>query len=210
MEWNDIWKIALSAVTALGGFSAIFVAVIKFSSEIIAKRLEEKYSMKLNKELEKYKSNLDNRNYITKAKFDIELSIYKELSENFFNMVKNINSLIPSGVSQRLADEKAQKELDNTHYKNSIDAIVEAQDSLNANAAFIPEEFYNSYKELLAISNKQITAFSRRWNVFIFASQEEKEKLSMDDYHRTDELNNKFDELNKAIRNYLAQLDIIE
>ena len=86
MEWDDIWKIVLGVITSLGGFSVIFIAVIKFSSDIIAKRLEEKYTLKLNKELEKYKSNLDNKIYITKTKFDAEFSIYRDLSKVFFDI----------------------------------------------------------------------------------------------------------------------------
>lgn len=209
MQWSDIWKIAISAVTALGGFGVIFIAVIKFSSEIIAKRLEEKYSLKLNKELEKYKSSLDNKNYISKAKFDIELNIYRELSKYFFEMVKNINALIPYGYTKVLADKEAQKKVETENYKKSIESIIAAQDCLNGNAAFIPENIFKCYDELLIISRIQTDVFSDRWDVLYLVPQEEKERLSLEDYNRTKELNDKFKVLNQTIRKYLSELEII-
>jgi hypothetical protein len=65
--------------------------IIKFSSNIIAKRLDERYTLKLNKEFEKYKSIIDNKTYISKTKFDTEFAIYRELSNAFFEMVKGID-----------------------------------------------------------------------------------------------------------------------
>ena len=66
MGWDEIWKIVFGIITSIGGVGVIILAIIKFSSNIIAKRLEEKYSLKLSKELEKYKSTLDNKIYISK------------------------------------------------------------------------------------------------------------------------------------------------
>ena len=46
MNWNDIWKIILAAIASAGGFSAIIIAVIKFSSNFIADKLSKKYDLK--------------------------------------------------------------------------------------------------------------------------------------------------------------------
>ena len=72
---NNIVQIVLGIITSIGGIGAIFTAVIKFSSNFIAERLEEKYSLKLNKELEAYKSSLENKNYISK-KTNKKINIY--------------------------------------------------------------------------------------------------------------------------------------
>ena len=58
---NDIVEIVLGVIAGVGGISGIILAGIKLSANTIAKRLEEKYTLKLNKELERYKSNLDNK-----------------------------------------------------------------------------------------------------------------------------------------------------
>ncbi len=54
MSPGDVWKIVAGIIAGFGGFGAVIVLVIKFSANIIANRLAEKYSLKMNKELEKY------------------------------------------------------------------------------------------------------------------------------------------------------------
>lgn len=210
MHWDEIWKIVLGILTSIGGIGMIVLGVVKFSSNIIAKRLEEKYTMKLNKELEKYKSNLDNKNYISKTKFDTEFSIYRELSKAYFDMIKDISLMIPSGFSTKIADKAAQKEHENKLYSNAIEKTVVAQDVLNANAPFIQSDLFDKYNNILQLCKRQINTFERRWNVLIIASQEDKESFSMEDYKRTEDINTKFSELNEKIRTYLATLDVIE
>ena len=85
---NEVSKVVLAVLTSVGGISGLLILTIKISVNTIAERLEQKYSLKLDKELEKYKSNLDNKIYISKTKFDTEFNIYRELSKVFFEMVK--------------------------------------------------------------------------------------------------------------------------
>ncbi|RFZ77336.1 hypothetical protein DS742_19295 [Lacrimispora amygdalina] len=207
---GEIWEIVLGIIAGFGGVGVIILAIIKFSAEQIARRLEEKYSLKLNKELEKYKYNLDNKIYISKTKFDTEFSIYKELSKAFFDLVKDISLLIPTGVTTKIADEKAQKEYENKLYSDAVEKAIVAQDALNSNAPFIQSDLFNKYNIIFQLCNRQLKTFERRWNVLIMASQEEKESFSTEDYNRTDEINTKFSELNEKIRTYLATLDVIE
>ena len=46
---NIILQIAIAVVISAGGISGILLAVIKFSSNIIADKLSKKYELKLNK-----------------------------------------------------------------------------------------------------------------------------------------------------------------
>lgn len=210
MDWNDIWKIVLGIVASVGGIGGIILAVIKFSSSIIAKRLEERYSLKLNKELEKYKSSLDNKIYISKTKFDTEFSIYRELSKAFFELVKNINGMIPYGYSKVPADETVRKEYEEKTYSKASSSVIIAQDTLNSNAPFISYDIFEKYHSILKLCNIQLNAFERRWDKLSLVSQEEKEKFSVDDYNRTGEINDNFKELNTNIREYLAKLDVLD
>ena len=203
-------EIVLSVLASVGGIGIVFTAVIKFSSDFIAKRLEERYSLKLNKELEKYKSMVESKNYISKTKFDTEFEIYRNLSKTFFEMVKYINIMIPTGISSQPADEEAKKEWENRVYKSANAACVESQDTLNSNAPFIPEELFNGYDNILRLCRLQLDAFERRWNVFYLASQSEKESFTTDDYKRTKEINESFTRLNNMVRDYLSKLDVIE
>ena len=67
--WDELWKIVLGVLASVGGVGVVIVAAVKFSADIIAKRLEEKNTLKMNKELEKYRVGLDNKIYISKTKF---------------------------------------------------------------------------------------------------------------------------------------------
>ena len=157
---NDIVEIVLGVLAGVGGISGILLAGIKLSVNTIAKRLEEKYTLRLNKELERYKSNLDNKIYISKAKFDAEFEIYRELSKAFFEMVKNISILIPTGFLVP-ADPEEKKEYDKKIYKEAMQSTVKAQDILNGNIPFISEEIYNAYTEILKLCRQQLNAFEK-------------------------------------------------
>ncbi|WP_368199364.1 hypothetical protein [Blautia wexlerae] len=206
---GDIWQIVLGVITSLGGCGVIFTVIIKFSSNIIAERLQEKYNLKLNKELEAYKSALESKTYISKTKFDAEFEIYRSLSKAFFEMVKDVSVMIPCGVSMQIADEEKKREHDNKLYNIACKSCVVAQDTLNGNAPFISEEIFNKYTEIMKLCNMQLGAFERRWNVLYIASQKEKETFTHEDYARTEEINDKFKAVNNQVRAYLSKLDVI-
>lgn len=210
MQWNDVWKIVLCVIGSLGGVSVIFVAVIKYCTDIIAERLSKKYELKMQKELERYKSGLDNKIYISKAKFDTEFALYRELSKSFFEMVVSITTMIPAGYAKYPADKETRKEYENNLYNTALERTVAAQDAINSNAPFIPENLHDMYQEIMGLCRIQLGVFEERWNILSFASQEEKERFSLEDYKRSGEISSKFKELNTELRNYLAKLDIIE
>lgn len=207
---DKLWQIVLGVVASVGGIGGVILIIIKLSVDIIAKRLEERYSLKLNKELELYKSNLDNKIYISKTKFDTEFEIYRDLSKVFFEMIRDISKIIPSGYATYPADEEKRKKYEKEIYNNAVTSTVKAQDVLNGNAPFIPEYLFTEYNEIVNLCNIQLNVFRKRWDVYNFAPQEEKESFSTEDYQRTNKINEKFRTLNENIRNYLSKLDVIE
>lgn len=210
MNRDTVLKIVLSIVGSVGGAGAIIALVVKFSANLIADKLKKKYELETTKKLEKYKSKLENKNYISKTRFDTEFSIYRTLSVAFFDMVKNISVMIPDGYTQVPADPKVKKEYDKKVYNLALTAVVKAQDTLNGNAPFISEDMYNEYSAILKLCNLQLEVFSNRWNVLYLASQEEKEKLDLEDYKRTGTINESMKELNNKVRKYISTLDVIE
>lgn len=84
MDWAKIAEFAFSCIVAVGGIGAVFTGVVKWSSDIIADRLSRKYQIQLEKEKEKYKTELSRKEYISKTRFEAEFSMYKELSEKTF------------------------------------------------------------------------------------------------------------------------------
>lgn len=210
MNRDTVLKIVLSIVGSVGGAGAIIALVVKFSANLIADKLKKKYELETTKKLEEYKSKLENKNYISKTRFDTEFSIYRTLSVAFFDMVKNISVMIPDGYTQVPADPKVKKKYDKKVYNLALTAVVKAQDTLNGNAPFISEDMYNEYSAILKLCNLQLEVFSNRWNVLYLASQEEKEKLDLEDYKRTGTINESMKELNNKVRKYISTLDVIE
>lgn len=210
MNRDTVLKIVLSIVGSVGGAGAIIALVVKFSANLIADKLKKKYELETTKKLEEYKSKLENKNYISKTRFDTEFSIYRTLSVAFFDMVKNISVMIPDGYTQVPADPKVKKKYDKKVYNLALTAVVKAQDTLNGNAPFISEDMYNEYSAILKLCNIQLDVFSTRWNVLYLASQEEKEKLDFEDYERTRTINESMKELNNKVRKYISTLDVIE
>lgn len=207
---NQAWSIVKAIIVSVGGIGAIITAVVYFSSNFIAERLQKKYELKINEKFEKYKADIDNKKYVTKTKFDAEFELYKNLSKNFFDLVKCISVLIPQGLVSVPADAGKREELDKKHYTAAYTALIAAQDQLNSNAAFIPEKFYNAYEEIRQLCNMQLSDFEERWNVGAFIPQGEKASLPYETYKRTGEINDKFKQLNSELREYLSKLDVIE
>lgn len=200
----------MGILAGVGGVGGIILGIVKFSTNMIAQRLEEKYIMKLNKELEKYKSELKNKVYISKTMFDTEFSIYRELSKAYFDVEKSIYAMIPYGYATYPADKEVRTDNERACYKSALEAVVFAQDALNSNAPFIPNEFYIKYNEILRLSKHQLGVFKERWNVSNFAPQEEKETLSGKDFMRTKEIQDNLKDLNRSIREYLSKLDVLD
>lgn len=209
MDVAQIGSIVAACIVSAGGIGGITIAVIKFSSNFIAERLSAKYESKLEKSLEKYKTELSKKEYVSKTRFDAEFGIYRELSATFCTMVKDISVMIPAGFNWQPAGEEERKKYEDDCYKTANTSTVKAQDSLYASAAFIPEEYFKGYEEILSLCKQQLNTFAFRYNVLSLETEKEKRSLSHEDYKRTTEINEKWMKHNGVIREYLASLDVI-
>ena len=210
MTWGDVLKVITSFIVSMGGGGAIVWFVVKLISNEIADRLSKKYDLKLSKELEKYKSGLENKIYISKTRFDAEFKIYRELSLKFAELVKCANVMIPSGYNKVIADKSKRKEYEEECYKNTLNAYTEAQNVLFSNCQFIDEKISDGYQNILFLCRKHIDKFEERYNILDLRDQNEKEKFDLEDYKRTDEINDKWVEQNQYVRSYLSKIDVLE
>lgn len=210
MNWETVWQIALAAIVSAGGIGGILIGVVKFSANQIAERMSKKFEASISKELEKYKTELSKKEYVSKARFDAEFGIFRELSRTFFNMVRDINSLVPAGYHEVPANENDFKEYQEKCWQSASKSLQIAQETLFQNAPFISEDLYNSFSELLSLTNLQIYAYTKRFNVGYYVPPDEKNSFSSDDYKRAIEIQQKMDALNKKIRKYLSSLEVSE
>lgn len=208
MEFQNIVAIVIACIASAGGIGGIIIAVVKFCSDLIADRLSAKYEAKLQKEMERYKVQLNKKGYVSKTRFDAEFLLFQQLSKAFFEMVKGITIMIPYGLATYPSDEKKRKEYENGLHATAFQATVVAQDILNGNIPFIQEKIYNECNEILSLCKMQLDAFERRWNVLYFS--ENKEYFTDEETARSKEIDNKFKSLCVEMRTYLSNLDIIE
>ena len=212
MTWEAVWKIISAAILSAGGIGAVIVAVVCFSANKIADRLSKKYDLKLEQELEKYKTTLSQKEYITKTRFDAEFAVFRELNSSFFVAVRNINSIIPStGVMYVPVDPEERKRRDIEHYDEANKASIHAQDVLNENISFIPQKFYERYDELLSLCYKQLDIERERYVMVFGPSAQSTEDIKKpEDYERTEEINELFLEIGGEVREYFDSLEVIE
>lgn len=170
MTLSDIGQIVAAAVVSVGGVAGIIVLAVKFSSNILAERLSQKYELKLNKELEEHKLSLDKKNYISRAMFDREFEIYQSISnaltevfyslELYYGIRKSDTNIIKA--DEIYMDNPRLEELAETVKKGDAvteiqmeclkkemcEQVIELQRIIDRNASFIAQENFVLYSTL--------------------------------------------------------------
>lgn len=213
MDWEKIAEIVFTCIAAIGGVGAVFIAVIKWSSNIIADRLSRKYQIQLEKEKEKYKSELSKKEYISKTRFEAEFSMYKDLSEKNISMVYCVGeaTVITRGAlySNEEIDEVIQR---------LCDQINEAELANKGYAPFIQESFFDKYCELGRQATKAFRLFKawkqykngEKFAVIIGENMYSDQEEVIEAIEATQkELSANSDKLLKDLREYLRTLDVL-
>lgn len=229
MEIAEIWQIAGAIIISAGGAGVVIVGIFKFLSEKIAEKLSAKYQLKLDEELEKYKSRLDRKNYVSQVRFDKEFSVYTDLSEKGISAVFSTADIIHLLNSSRSpADFEEQK-------KDIVDKYNIANRALQQYAPFMNETLYALYKDMFCkfrIFLNFYTYWERTVNDYgrnaLITIQVEppyvdnilrSEEITQSHYtlqqvekiivQTQADITNSSDEITKAVRAYLNNLDVI-
>jgi uncharacterized membrane-anchored protein YhcB (DUF1043 family) len=144
VSWDDVIKVALTAVGGVAGIGLIIGAAVKFSADRIAERLSQKYQLQMNKEFVRYKNNLDKKTYISQARFDKEFEIYQELSEKVLTMVFDFAELIRTIRLNR----EDHKDLINNTLRTAVDSYNETNKATREYAPFMSENMYILFIQL--------------------------------------------------------------
>lgn len=207
MEWETIWKTLSAIIISFGGAGAIIVAVTKFSVNRIADSLEKKYELKLSKELETFKNRLENKSYVSKARFDAEFQIYRQLSEITVTTVKEISQLFPTFTRDCRDDYDTYKQ----RYDLALEKTVKYQDTLASCAPFISADMYSLFSTLEVKCKSQLGAFV---DFRLRPDAEEYVKECKDAYKdvwtRTKDIQKDIDIIIEKLRDHLAQLEVME
>lgn len=99
----------MACIASAGGIGGIIIAAIKFSSNLIAEQLAKKYDLKLNKEMELYRNNIESKKSISKALFDKEYEIYLTFNMDFGKLYNDIQIYV--GLQKAPGNIKSVAEL---------------------------------------------------------------------------------------------------
>ena len=204
---NQIVDVVAACIISAGGVGGIILGAVKFASNTIADKLEKKYELRLNKELELYKAGVGNKIYISKTKFDTEFQLYRQLSNHYAKMIKEVAQLFPVFTKDARDDYEKYK----SQHDRALDAIVLAQDELCSSAPFISKDLYDEFIEIENLCKRQLSDFQD----FRLRPDAENYRSECHDeykatYKRTKEINDKFNELLENLRDYISKLDVIE
>ena len=214
MNWTHIFEIAISCLVGVGGVGVVFFGLTKWTSDIIAERLSKKYQLQLEKEIEKYKAELNKKEYVSKTRFNTEFQMYQDLAE------KNITMVYCAGEAVMISQGMLESEVEIEEFiKRFCDSINDAGITNRKYAPFISERIYTRYL-LLEQSATEIFTLIKAW-VQYRHGETHNFKISDTTYHSITEvtkamidkqkiISNDSDQLLRELRDYLSKLEVIE
>lgn len=144
MDLVSVLKVVIAIIGSIGGAGVIISAVVKFSSDRIAERLKANYQLEIDKKLEGYKADIEQRNHIRQANYDREVIVYQELCEKFNDMIEAVFFLFPIGCTLGTRyenDDELLKEC-NDRFRKARETYRCADIALATKAPFIPKQLY--------------------------------------------------------------------
>lgn len=173
---------------------------------------QQKKQLAYDKKLENYKSRLDNKNYVSKVRFDAEFLLYRELTVACRNMVNDVYFVYPTYANEP-ADKELQEKYKQEIYEKAQKAYGEFNKLITSNAPFIPKEFYDRFISIMKLCKENLDVYAYRWNrgfLGVWEGSQDKREAESEAYKRTGEINKIFEALIDDIRAYLNNLDVNE
>lgn len=221
IDWQKIAEIALTCIASVGGVGAIIVGVVKFGGDKIAERLSMKYQLQLDKEKERYKTELSKKTYISKTRFDAEFRMYQELSE------KNIAAVYCTGEAVMMMRGATCDEEGTLYSAEEIKQFIARfcdtiNDTSKANRRYAPFISKEMHDKFFSIEKKadEIFTLTKAWKdyyageTFLFSThgseyQNQKEvEIAVEKKHKV--LSDELKTLTDDLRDYLSKLDVTE
>ncbi|WP_394027418.1 hypothetical protein [Desulfovibrio falkowii] len=204
---NSVWEVVLAIFASVGGAGAVIIALSKWLANLTAEKMLKKTEFEFSQKLEALKSSLEKRNYISKTRFDLEIEVYRQLSEAVVTMVTDNSALFPSGAVREPKDEAARNEFYRENYLRAIQSHNTANTAINRNTPFIPEALHKKFVDIADKSRVQLIMFGE----LKFHNPSEGDGSF---YHecceRTNVINNELDNLMAELRSHIASLDVLD
>lgn len=201
---KELYSFILSIVSTAGGFAAASFAIIKFGGTKIVELFFEIYKHLQQKNLEKYKADMDNRKYVTQKHYDKYFDIYEDLTIELREAMEHLLLLIPpDGKMNYPVEHSKWIAYVSDNYNGLIEAYKKAQSAVFKFMPFIEEDQEKVYLEILDMIKMQIELIE---NV---RDNTRMDLIHEDDLIRTKQISEKMIELNRMIRTFLHSLEVI-
>lgn len=167
---QQIFEVAAAIIASVGGSSVIILGLSSWLGKVWANRILENEKAAHDKELQGYRSKLEQELskmevfqekalYISKAQYDNEYSIYREIWETMRECIVKTSMLYPK-VGNLPSDEKEKEEYQKKKYDEYIDAFNQFSKTIDKAAPFYKEDFYNSFVTIRKMCSEVGNIFS--------------------------------------------------
>lgn len=211
MDWNSAWQIVLTTMASFGGAGIIILSVSKWLANLAAEKILKKADFKFSQKLEALKSNFERKNYISKVRFNLEIEIYRELSETTLLMVISIRNLFAYFSKDLQQNIELIKYFKLRDYEYAFKNYRSADVAITRNAPFIQQEFYAEFDEIKKSCRVLILYFSGvdkylDQGIYFKVKEEEQEECNK----QINCIECKLNKLLEKLRKHISSLDVLD
>lgn len=210
MDWQSIQSVVGTIIVSVGGSSVVIYAFSKFLGERLANIIDTACQQKLDKQMEKYKIELENKHHITKEQFNVQFQIYRDLSKSYFQILIKLCAILEEDFYEENSLNFDKKKYEEYSYKNVVVTISTAQNVLYENAPFIPKHIFQKYHELYELMNNQFWLYNDWYCKYINGKIELKDRFNENDKNIYKEVERRLFDINEDVRTYLEGLTVIQ
>lgn len=191
MDWGSIFETFIATTVSL--LVAGIPALIWFGKRLVNSLFE--------KRLEVLKSQLEKKVYISKIKFDLEIEVYRLLSEKTQRMVFDNNNIFSDYDITLDANLRNKRKAE--FFQKAQDSYNDAQSAIYQNAAFIPKELFELFLEISTLCRFQL-------GHFIGVDPNNAAKIWQECKTRSEDINAKLESLIERLRVHIDSLDVLD
>lgn len=148
----------------------------------------------------------DNKLYISKAQYDLEFDVYRQLSKKTFALIVDLTTIYTNHHFREDTENTSPAE-NLRKFTGITNDICDVQDVLHENAPFIPENIYNEFNELYELAKEQFWIYLEDSKVCIRTGQPL--PITEESVRRVEKIEVIYKSLIQDLRKYLFSLCIV-
>lgn len=214
---GNIIQVVSAIIIALGGGSAIVMAVTKWCGNLLSQKLLGNMQNKYEKEIEAYKAELgmtsakldaylQNSMHIIQNQYNLEVDIYKRIWSSLYELLGCLD-YIYDFENITVENEVMLKELQNEHYEDLKQKLKLFEKDVIENAPFYQKEAYENLIDIKKQFQNLEGIFDRYRNEISRPERDSFVAGNQEIYNKIEELK---EELVNNVRTYLNKLKCLQ